>query len=245
MSQKGKRRTIVLLSMGYDSLCAWHLLDRPAAVYFDVGTPYSNAEISRYERLRESHPQLLPVQDVTWLGELAHDDAWVPLRNLVLTVNAAAMGYNDVVLAAASDYATDKRLLFTLATTLAMRVAEPREKYRVRRPFRRWTKTRLVQATPPELLEELAYSCFEGSEPTCGKCHACRRAAVAHLAAGRTPPNYPPPGLDRRGFVAWLRDRRRRLYFPEIVNLLPRAWEVRQAYRAYSRLSRKQRASVI
>ncbi len=228
--------TIVLLSMGYDSLCAWHLLGRPSAVYFDIGTPYAPAEMERYERLRDTHPQLLPVQDIRWLGPRARADAWVPLRNLVLSVNAAALGYNDVVLAAATDWATDKRMMFTLTTTLAMKVAEPGGRFRVRRPFQRWTKTRLIRETPQEVLDAYAYSCFEGTEPVCGRCHACRRASLAHLAAGRVPPTYPPPGLSRTGLVSWLRDRRRRLHIGEAVCAPLRAHEVWQAWRAYRKL---------
>jgi 7-cyano-7-deazaguanine synthase in queuosine biosynthesis len=201
MPNEHQRKTIVLLSMGYDSLGTWQRLGRPAAVHFDVGSKYSAPEKRRYEKLRASSPQLLPVQDLTWLGAEEQDDAWVPLRNLVMTVQAAALGFNDVVMSAPADYAPDKRLSFTLATSLAMRVAQPGQGYRVRRPFSHWTKAKLIARTPPELLEEYAYSCYEGSEPPCGRCTACGRAIISHLAAGRQPPVPVPSGLSFREFV--------------------------------------------
>ena len=159
--------------MGYDSLSTWHQLGRPAAVYFDVASRYTAPEKARYEKLRASYPQLLPVQDLRWLGAREQEDAWVPLRNLVMIAHGAALGFDDIVIAAPSDWGPDKRLAFTLSTTLAMRTAQPGVGYRVRRPFSHWTKARLIGATPPELLEELAYSCYEGSEPPCGRCAAC------------------------------------------------------------------------
>ena len=66
--------TIVLLSMGYDSLSTWHQLGRPTAVYFDVGSQYTAPEVDRYQKLRSSFPQLLPVQDMRWLGEREQDE---------------------------------------------------------------------------------------------------------------------------------------------------------------------------
>lgn len=201
MSGRPDRKTLVLLSMGYDSLSTWHQLGRPAAVHFDIGSKYSLPEKRRYEKLRASFPQLLPVQDLTWLGAKEQGDAWVPLRNLVMAVQGAALGFNDVVMSAPADWATDKRLMFTLSTSLTMRIAQPGVGYRVRRPFSRWTKAKLIAATPAELLQEYAYSCYEGAEPPCGRCTACGRAAMAHLAAGREPPTPVPEGLSFRQFA--------------------------------------------
>lgn len=198
MRSVARRKTVVLLSMGYDSLGTWHQLGRPAAVHFDVRSKYSAPELARYEKLRDSHPQLLPVQDLRWLGGNEQSDAWVPLRNLVMTVQAAALGFDDIVVSAPTDWAPDKRLLFTLTASAAMRVAQPGVAYRVRRPFSHWTKARLIAATPPELLSEFAYSCYAGTEPPCGRCSACGRAAIAHLAAGREPPVEVEAGLSLR-----------------------------------------------
>ena len=236
-----RRDTVVLLSMGYDSLSTWHQLGRPSAVHFDVGSRYGLAERSRYERLRGSFPQLLPVQDLRWLGEKEQDDAWVPLRNLLMTVQAAALGFNDIVMSAPADWAADKRLMFTLTTSLAMRVAQPGVGYRVRRPFSHWTKARLIAATPAELLEEFAYSCYEGAEVPCGRCSACGRATIAHLAAGREPPSKPMPGLSfvefadlRRGGSNGARlSERARMHPGELLYVPLRGWELLRAWSAY------------
>ncbi|MGB5373259.1 MAG: 7-cyano-7-deazaguanine synthase [Polyangiales bacterium] len=238
--------TIVLLSMGYDSLSTWHQLGRPAAVYFDVGSQYTDPEINRYQKLRTSFPQLLPVQDMRWLGEQEQDDGWVPLRNLVMTVRAAALGYDDIVLSAPADWAPDKRLTFTLATSLALRVAQPGVGYRVRRPFSHWTKAKLIAATPPKLLEEYAYSCYEGTDPPCSRCAACGRATVAHLAAGREPPTKLRKGLSfrelmdlRRGSVnGSRRSEVARMRPGELVYVPLRGWELLRAWKAYRRRSR-------
>ena len=235
------RRTIVLLSMGYDSLGTWHRLGRPAAVHFDVGSKYSTPEKRRYERLRRTHRQLLPIQDLRWLGDKEQDDSWVPLRNLVMTVQAAALGFNDVVMSAPADYAPDKRLSFTLATSLTMRIAQPGQGYRVRRPFSHWTKAKLIAQTPAELLEEYAYSCYEGSEPPCGCCTACGRAIVSHFAAGRRPPVPVPDNLSFAEFVDLRRGNRAQSRVAEASFMRPgelvyvplRGYELLRAWRAY------------
>lgn len=241
MLARAKRATVVLLSMGYDSLSIWHRLGRPAAVHFDVGSVYSDPERSRYERLRASHPQLLPVQDLSWLGENERGDGWVPLRNLVMVVQAAALGFNDIVIGAPSDWATDKRLSFTLSASLAMRIAQPGSGYRVRRPWSRWSKARLIESTPADLLETYAYSCYAGTDPACGRCPACGRAVIAHLAAGRRPPTHVPEGLAfrelmdlRRGEVTHSRVREAASMRPgELLYVPARGLELVRAWRVY------------
>lgn len=243
MPGAARRNTIVLLSMGYDSLSTWHQLGRPAAVYFDVGSQYSRPEIYRYQKLRSRFPQLVPVQDMRWLGEQEQHDRWVPLRNLVMTVRAAALGYDDIVMSAPADWAPDKRLTFTLATSLALRVAQPGVGYRVRRPFSHWTKAKLIAATPPGLLEEYAYSCYEGTEPPCGRCAACGRASIAHLAAGREPPTELRPGLSLRGLMDLRRGSANGSRIGEVARMRPgelvyvplRGWELLRAWDAYRR----------
>lgn len=244
MAGAQRSKTVVLLSMGYDSLSTWHQLGRPAAVYFDVGSRYSRPEMARYEKLRASFPQLLPVQDLRWLASKEQDDAWVPLRNLVMTVHAAALGFDDIVMSAPADWAADKRLMFTLATSMAMRVAQPGVGYRVRRPFSHWTKARLIAATPADLLEEYAYSCYDGSDVPCGRCTACGRAAIAHLAAGREPPTEVQAGMS----FGELMDLRRgasnsasrigetaRMHAGELLYLPLRGWELIRAWNNYRR----------
>ena len=241
MLRGAQPKTLVLLSMGYDSLSTWHQLGRPAAVHFDLGSRYAAPERSRYEKLRASCSQLLPIQDLRWLGEREDDDAWIPLRNLVMIVHAAALGFDDIVIAAPSDWAPDKRLAFTLSASLAMRMAQPGVGYRVRRPFSHWTKARLIQATPADLLEELAYSCYEGTEPPCGRCAACGRAVIAHLAAGREPPTKPPTNLSFRQLMDLRRGPPRESRAREVVRMRPgqllyvpsRGWELVRAWHAY------------
>ncbi len=243
MAGDTRPKTVVLLSMGYDSLGTWHQLGRPPAVHFDVGSRYALPEKARYEKLRASCPQLLPVQDLSWLGSKEQNDAWVPLRNLLMTVQAAALGFNDIVMSAPADWAADKRLMFTLTTTLAMRVAQPGVRYRVRRPFSHWTKARLIAATPPTLLEEFAYSCYEGADLPCGRCAACGRAVIAHLAAGREPPTRPPLGLSFREFMDLRRgpstgsrlDEAARMHLGELLYVPLRGWELFRAWSAYRR----------
>lgn len=243
MAGAARTKTIVLLSMGYDSLSTWHQLGRPAAVYFDVGSRYTAPEIERYQKLRTSFPQLLPVQDMRWLGEKEQDDRWVPLRNLVMTVRAAALGYDDIIMSAPSDWAPDKRLAFTLATSLALRVAQPGVRYRVRRPFSHWTKAKLIGATPIGLLEEYAYSCYEGTDPPCGRCVACGRAIIAHLAAGREPPTEIRPGLSFRELMDLRRGSTNGSRVGEVARMRPgelvyvplRGWELLRAWDAYRR----------
>lgn len=225
-----QNRTTLLLSMGFDSLCAWYLLDRPQAKYYFLGSIYSGPELSRYNRLRREDMNsllLAPDFSMEWLAQSERGaTAFVPLRNFMLVSATWAMGADDVVLAAATDYGPDKRLLFTLATGFAARVAMgklngrhvagSRGHLRVRRPFRWWTKARLLRATYEKLkswdfLLDV-YSCYRGTEPMCRECRACRRGMIACAAAGvpdyvtRSINLHLPRGLSFRELLAIMPD---------------------------------------
>jgi hypothetical protein len=101
-----------------------------------------------------------------------------------------------------------------------------------------------MEATPAALLEEFAYSCYEGAELPCGRCTACGRAAIAHLAAGREPPILVPAGLSftelmdlRRGDAngsSRLRETAR-MHPGELLYMPLRAWELLRAWNNYRR----------
>jgi len=203
-----KNEPTLLLSMGYDSLPAWFALGKPQAVYVSAGVVYSHPEIRRFEELRRRYPEaaerLHLHTSLEWLGRVEiGETSFVPLRNALMTMVVWAMGADDVILAAATDYGPDKRLAFTLALGLAGRIAMgprggrhlqgTRGRLRLRRPFLWKTKDEMLRLARAREGSwdwlDLAYACYVGTEPPCGTCRCCRRAMVGLAAAGAPPPH--------------------------------------------------------
>lgn len=208
---------VVLLSCGYDSTAAWMLMGRPRALFFRTDTMENTMEVLMYDRLRAGHRWLRqPVNLTGVVSRYSSEDATLPARNLVFVSAALAMGYRHIILAAATDWAYDKRLLFTLACEMVGRVALGGGPVKVRRPYRSWTKAKLIEVASRhcgshEWLRN-CYSCYKGDRNPCGSCHACKRAMIAFSAA-KVPVRYWPwqiPSFpDRQHFHAWALDYKR------------------------------------
>lgn len=226
-----KNRPTLLLSMGFDSLCAWYLRDQPQAKFYFLGSCYSAHELVRYKRLQRLYPDAALMTPDFTMGRLAESEqgetAFVPLRNFMLTATTWAQGADEVILAAATDYGPDKRLLFTLSAGVAARIAMgsirgrhvhgARGHLKVSRPFRWWTKAQLLRAVHEKTgswdFLRLAYSCYRGEDPMCGECRCCRRAAIALAAAGAPVTAFPtfanlslPRGIPLRRLLAIMPD---------------------------------------
>jgi len=184
--------TVLLLSGGIDSVAAWVLLNQPSTLHFRFDTPYAFEEENRYWSLMHLGDSQRQVTDaLRWLQPRPGDPE-LPLRNHLMVNIAWSLGYTDVILAAATDWAPDKRWLWARTAELAGRVAMAhRKKLRVLLPFQHWTKAKLIRtavARHGAWWLQYVYSCYRGSNPPCGDCHACRRAMIAFAAARVVPP---------------------------------------------------------
>lgn len=198
--------TVLLFSGGLDSLCAWHLLGRPVAVYVTLGHPYQADELHAMGRLAEQRPALrlhaVPGPD---LGALQQPDGHLPHRNLILAAVAAAHcpTADRVALGALLGEASpDKSRRFLRAASRVLSVSEVR-RVRVTAPFRHLTKTGLLRAYlraggDPQLVA-LTRSCYEAGDTPygCGRCQACFRRWVALYRCGLDAGPRPALTVDR------------------------------------------------
>lgn len=253
--------TVVLLSCGYDSLAAWYVLRYelgapPRALFFDTGTAENIHERMRYKRLQSAmnakYSCKLFLDPVSVFGLLSlTGGATVPGRNMVFSAIAAAKGATRIVLAAASDWALDKRLAFTLPMSWALTAAMG---YRVSvdRPFYRLNKSALLKRCTRivgswDWLAD-AYSCYLGSARPCALCHACARAMVAFSTAGVPLAHWPWESrriteLGYMKFEHWTRSlfpdltsrRARPRGIGEVISVPRRALEISVAYERWPR----------
>jgi 7-cyano-7-deazaguanine synthase in queuosine biosynthesis len=236
--------TVLLMSGGVDSVAAWVILGYPPTLHFRFATPYAAIEERSYRRLvtlAGSPWQITDaLKDLAPLGRGGKAEE-LPLRNLLMCNIAWALGYDEVVLAQATDWAPDKRWLFAHAAGwTARRSLGARRKLRVARPFALWSKARLIREAIARghlwWLDHL-YSCYTGEEDPCGNCHACRRAAIAFAAADYVPPYTSwiiPAGAcaSWRIFMQWVRHEGPLWLTPGAACYLPiRLLELRQAFK--------------
>lgn len=187
-------RPVLLFSGGLDSLALWYLLDRPRAVYVQLGHQYQVAEQQTIDRLSATVTGLSV--ELVRGPYLAHREdlrtGHIPHRNLALaTTTAAVTGADRILLGALLGEASpDKSRRFLKATSAALTASEGR-RITVEAPAHRLTKTGLVRkalSRYPEAALPLTMtrSCYS-PDPTvqeCGECPACFRRQVALFRTG-------------------------------------------------------------
>ena len=98
---------ILLFSGGLDSYIAWHFLEKPKTVYFNLKTSYSDYEI-RVEK------ELIPDTIIDNSLNLASrqdsnsDAAFIPMRNLYLAMLACKYGDEIIICGLKDDCVVDK-----------------------------------------------------------------------------------------------------------------------------------------
>jgi 7-cyano-7-deazaguanine synthase in queuosine biosynthesis len=179
---------ILLYSGGLDSLIAWYYLDKPQRMYVDLGTKYSSLEwlsITQYAPgLDES---ILYRIHMAW-GVYEKEDAWLPMRNLLLTMLAAAEGADKIYLVAQKGEQSipDRSPDFFKQTSELLSFHNGRDIV-VDPVFPHMDKSEMVKwyldngYDPRYLLN--AFSCYSKSSP-CGQCSACWRKFIALMDNG-------------------------------------------------------------
>lgn len=176
---------ILLFSGGIDSYVAYHYLEKPRTVYFDLRSRYAMKELKVVQDLIPSTiiDMSLDLHDREY-GE----KAYIPFRNLLLA--AMAVKYSDIVVIAGlkDDQVSDKNVDAFLKMSSLLSELEGREIH-VLSPFWERTKEQVVgwyidHVGPVEDLLRTV-SCYSpGERIYCGACPSCFRKWTALRSNG-------------------------------------------------------------
>lgn len=166
-------KPILLFSGGIDSYVAWHFLNKPPTVYFDLRSRYSMVEMLTVSKLI---PNTIIDSSLDLLSR-EQESAYVPFRNLLLACQAAHYGDTIIMAGNADDVVSDKtQSIFNEFSQLLSKLeGRPIE---VSSPFWELSKRQLVawylaqHGNPMNLINTV--SCYSGVV-YCGKCKACFR----------------------------------------------------------------------
>lgn len=183
-------KQVLLFSGGLDSFIAYHLLNKPKAIHFDIGTRYS---IYEKETALKLVPDCIVDESLNFLGLYENlETSEIPMRNL-FTIMVCAVKYstNIIIGSMADDYMGDNRKdnLQDFATLLS-KISN--RDITVTSPFWNMTKAEAVQEYVKNfgsqgLLD--TYSCFE-TEEACNSCISCLEKNVALFSGGIFVPFY-------------------------------------------------------
>ena len=185
-------RSCLLFSGGVDSFCAYRFLqsryseedEEMDLLYFDLRTPYTKKEIEFVKK--ETDGKIIICDDLRFLGGLQEGPkAFVPYRNIFLSMYCAALGYKRIWIAGVKDdQVVDKSdVAFRDFSAFFTRYGDG--EVIVDSPFWELTKAQVVEmmleedlVTPEELLATVA--CYS-SRPVnyCGNCNCCFRKFIA------------------------------------------------------------------
>jgi 7-cyano-7-deazaguanine synthase len=172
---------ILLFSGGIDSYVAWHYLRKPATVYFNLRSRYSNKEIRVVKKLI---PSTIIDNSLNLSDREIGEKAYIPFRNLLLA--AQAVKYSDLVVIAGlkDDIVSDKNELIFSKMSELLSEMEGRN-IEIVSPFWDTTKDEVVKwflkngGTEEQLLSTV--SCYSPDEDItyCGSCPSCFRKWIA------------------------------------------------------------------
>jgi 7-cyano-7-deazaguanine synthase in queuosine biosynthesis len=163
---------------------AWHYLDYPQTVYFDVKSRYSAKEI---EVVKELIPTTIIDNSLDLHDREQGEKAYIPFRNLLFALQAAKYSNKIIIAGLADDKVSDKNEFAFHSFSIIMSTLERRD-ISVVSPFWTMTKEDVVKwyentVGGDKLLKTI--SCYDpGPERYCGKCPACFRKWVALRSVG-------------------------------------------------------------
>jgi 7-cyano-7-deazaguanine synthase len=179
MSTFGGKTMILLFSGGIDSYIAWHFLEYPPVVYFDLNTPYSKKEMIYLSTMIPD----VPIEEDTInlrSRQEGGDSAYIPFRNLYLAM--LAVNYSDTIVIAGvkGDSVSDKnpeafQKMSDLLSDLEQRPIK------IVSPFWEMTKDDIVKwhienIDPDRQGLFKTVSCYtERNTNYCGMCRSCFR----------------------------------------------------------------------
>jgi 7-cyano-7-deazaguanine synthase len=188
-------KAVICTSGGVDSTIAWFYLGKPQAVYFDLGTKYTEKEIKCLNNLK----QIIPDFDYTLddslqsFGKLEEGvHAFIPFRNLLFATACAANYEADEVVMAGikDDNVCDKSpAAFRAMSNCLTKVNVDKKPVKVSSPFWKMDKVDIVKLfvkSEPNAIEILktSVSCYSKTPGSCGDCPSCIRKWAALTYAG-------------------------------------------------------------
>ena len=166
---------ILLFSGGIDSYVAYHYLNKPQTVYFDLGTPYTGKEIGVIQAL-------IPTTIIDYSLNLGSrqigEKAYIPFRNLYLAMLAAKYDDTIVIAGVKDDDVSDKNeAIFQKFSDLLSELED--RPIQVISPFWNMTKEEVIawylQRYPADNLLKTV-SCYSQEDTIyCGRCPSCFR----------------------------------------------------------------------
>jgi 7-cyano-7-deazaguanine synthase in queuosine biosynthesis len=171
---------ILLFSGGVDSYIAWHYLNKPKTIYFDLNSAYSQRE---QKVIKELIPQT-EIDACLDLSTREQDDFYIPFRNLYLAMLACRFSDNIVIVGIKGDDVSDKTPeIFQKFSSILSEMEE--KTITIWSPFWHYTKDQIVEwylynvGSTYNLLQTI--SCYNSHEDTnyCGRCTSCFRKWVA------------------------------------------------------------------
>ena len=174
---------VLLFSGGIDSYVAYHWLQKPRTVYFDLGSRYSAREITVIQDLI---PETIIDRSLSVGNREIGEKAYIPFRNLMLACLAEKYGQDIYIIGIEDDVVSDKNeSIFSEFSNLLSKLEG--KTVNVSSPFWAFSKVEIIswylqQGLPKETLYE-TISCYSADEKSnyCGACPSCFRKWVAFV----------------------------------------------------------------
>lgn len=179
--------SVLLFSGGVDSFIAYHFLDKPQTVYFDLKTPYSDKEKAVITKLI---PSTIIDNSLDLGNRQVGEKAYIPFRNLYLAMLATKYSDEIIIVGIKGDQVSDKNeKIFQEFSDLLSKMED--RNIKVHSPFWNTTKEEIVNlflssyGSEEDLLKTIScYSSDITDDNYCGKCPSCFRKWVAFRSNG-------------------------------------------------------------
>jgi len=172
---------VLLFSGGLDSYIAWHYLNKPQTVYFDIGLNVCKREIEIIKKL--DIPVIIDSSINLANRETSGDTKFIPGRNLYYAMLATKYGNTIYMGGLKDDKVNDKNeeIFKTFSNVLSILNNKP---IKILSPFWDMTKADIVKWYLDAGLDPLTLvqtgSCYDLSKGHyCGRCRCCFRKWVA------------------------------------------------------------------